>query len=248
MNDSCMGHEEKVVLITGASKGIGRATALRLAGEHQVVLIARTEKLLGEVVDLIKENHENSNPVMITCDVTDEMQVKNTIQEILDAFGSIDVLINNAGKGMYKPVQDFKLDEFKDIFDVNVFGTFLMTRHVIPHMIRQLKGQIINISSVAGLHGFAGGTAYASSKFAVVGFSESLREEVKHHGIAVTVICPGSVNTTFGGVEPGGKDNRPFLLEPEDVANTIKYIVNQSETANTKLIELKPRKREQFRK
>ncbi len=237
---------EKVIIITGASRGIGRATALRLGKSHKVVLVARSEDQLKEIQKELAAIGRQS--LVMKADVTVEEDVKRVINETLTRFGTIDVLINNAGIGSFKRVDQFSLEEFRHMFEVNVFGTFLFTKYVAPILISKKSGQIINISSVAGLNGFKHGTAYAATKFAVNGFTESLREDLKEYGIAVSVVCPGSVATGFGGRDARQKRlNNDYLLEPDDVARTIEYLVEESETANTKLIELKPRRRKEFR-
>lgn len=234
----------KVIFITGASKGIGKTTALKLSKNNRVVLFARSEDKLKEVESSIKNN--GGSCLVIVGDVTKEEDVANAIKKTIEQYSTIDVLINNAGIGIYKRIDNLTYSEFKEVMEINMFGVFLTTKYVVPHMISKKQGQIINISSVAGLNGFKEGTAYAASKFALNGFTESLREDVKEFGIAVTAICPGGVRTEFGGGNPD-KLVRDYLLEPEDVAHTINYLVEESETANTKLIELKPRKRKDRR-
>jgi short-subunit dehydrogenase len=155
--------------------------------------------------------------------------------------------VNNAGIGTFKRADQFSLEEFRAIYQVNVEGTFLFTKYVLPAMIQNKAGQIINISSVAGLNGFKGGSAYAASKFAVNGFTESLREDVKEFGIAVSAVCPGSVATDFGGGSAAALLAKDYAMTPDDVAATVEYLVNESETVNAKLIELKPRRRREFR-
>ena len=233
----------KTIIITGASKGIGKAIALKLFENHSLVLFARSKDKLEELEQFITKN--SGKCMSFAGDVTNEQDVSEVISKTIETFGSIDVLINNAGIGMYKRIDEFTLTEFKEILEINTVGPFLMSKYAVPHMITKKQGQIINISSVAGLNGFRGGTAYSASKFALNGFTESLREDVKDYGIAVTAVCPGGVQTEFGGSH--NKADRPFLLEAEDVAHTIEYLVTESETANTKLIELKPRKRKEKR-
>ena len=187
----------KIIFITGASKGIGKAIALSLAKSNVIILFARTESKLKEVEKSIVEL--GGKCLCIVGDVTNELDVSNAISKTLESFDSIDVLINNAGIGKYKRVDEFSLKEFREVLETNVVGSFLVTKYVTPHMIANKKGQIINISSVAGLNGFKQGTAYSASKFALNGFTESLREDLKEFGIAVTAVCPGGVRTEFGG-------------------------------------------------
>jgi len=233
----------KIIIITGASKGIGKAISNLLSNKHHVVLIARSTDELNTLASEINDNNNSKGKALaITADITNEEQVKAAIAKVLETFGTIDVLINNAGIGKFKRVDQFLVSEFKEIIEVNLIGTFLVTKYVVPTLIEKKQGQIINITSVAGLNGFKSGTAYAASKFGQMGFTESLREDLKHYGIAVTAVAPGGVRTGFGG-NSVTKIDRDFLLEPEDVARTVEYLVNESETANAKLIELKPRKR-----
>ena len=156
-------------------------------------------------------------------------------------------MVNNAGIGYFKEISEFTYQEFDEIQKVNLYGTFLFCKYVSAFMIKAKSGYIINISSVAGLNGFKTGTAYSASKFAVNGFTESLREDLKQYGIGVSVVCPGSVATGFGGLDEKKLQGKDYMLEPEDVARTVQYLIDESETANAKLIELKPRRRLQFR-
>ena len=236
---------KKTIIITGASRGIGRAIARKLSGHHNLVLVARNKVELTKLADDINSN--GGTAVALECDVSVEEEVERTIEIVMKTFGQIDVLINNAGIGSFKRVDQFSLEEFNKIYQVNVIGTFLFCKYAAPVMINQKQGQIINISSVAGLNGFKTGTAYASSKFAVVGFTESLREDLKEFGIAVTVVCPGTVKTEFGDADLGKLQSAEYAMEPEDVAHSISYLVEESEVANTKMLELKPRRKKEAR-
>jgi len=234
----------KTVLITGGSKGIGKAIANDLR-EHQLILVARSEKELSELCDTL--NNQGGKAEYFICDLAQPKQIEKTTREIIEKYHTIDVLINNAGIGLFKRVDQFSLEEFHHIYQVNLLATFQFTRAFVPGMIDKKQGQIINISSVAGLNGFKTGTAYSSSKFAMNGFTESLREDLKGYGIAVTAVCPGAVATGFAGKSPEAKAAGEYALTPEDVAHTVRYLIEQSETANTKMIELKPRRRKEFR-
>ncbi len=236
---------KKIILITGASKGIGKAISLESGKNNYLSLFARSEKDLKSISDEIIKN--DNKCIYYSGDIKKEEDIKKCIQNTIDTFGKIDVLINNAGIGYFKRVDEFSYEEFDEIQKVNLYGTFLFTKYVTKHMIESKSGYIINISSVAGLNGFKSGTAYAASKFAMNGFTESLREDLKQYGIGVSVVCPGSVRTGFGGLEEAKLQGKDYMLEPEDVAKTVQYLIDESETANTKLIELKPRRRIEFR-
>ena len=229
--------KKKVVIITGASMGIGRAVALALAENgFKVVLAARNKELLQDLKVKIDQN--GGDALIIPTDVSDEESVKSLIQKTLEHHGSLDILVNNAGVGRFARADEFNVEDYNYMFDVNVKGVFLTTRYTVPHMISKKAGQIINIASVAGKTGFKSGTLYAASKHAVVGYTWSLREDLKEFGIKVSVVCPGSVVSGFGGKEPYYVE---WSLEPDDVANAVMYLVNESDTANTAEMIVKPR-------
>ncbi|MHA2294278.1 MAG: SDR family oxidoreductase [Candidatus Hodarchaeales archaeon] len=228
----------KVAIITGASKGIGRAISLKFAeNDMKVILAARNTDLLQEVKDEIDQLHKGEAMVIPT-DITKEESVKKLVRKTLDTFGKIDVLVNNAGVGLFKRADEFTLDDYHFLFDVNVKGVFLVTKYVVPHMIASESGQIINIASIAGKNGFMMGTLYSASKHAVVGYTWSLREDLKHYKIKVSVVCPGSVVTKFGNMQ---SEEVEWSMEPEDVAHACYYLVSESDTVNTAEIIIKPR-------
>ncbi|MFW9915317.1 MAG: SDR family oxidoreductase [Candidatus Thorarchaeota archaeon] len=232
----------KVAIVTGASLGIGRAIALAFASRGmKVVLAARNEEKLQAVAKQIRS--DGGDALVCVTDVTKEEQVRHLIGTTAAHYGTIDVLVNNAGVGRFKLIQDFSLDDYDFMFDVNVKGLFLCTKYAVPHLLdkkgEKEKGKIINIASIAGKTGFKYGTLYSATKFAVVGFTWSLREDLKEKGIAVSAICPGGVNTGFG--DSPKSEFVEFALEPEDVAHAAMFLVEESDTANTRELELKPR-------
>ncbi|UCE12400.1 MAG: SDR family oxidoreductase [Candidatus Heimdallarchaeota archaeon] len=228
----------KTAIITGASKGIGRAISLNFATNNiDVVLAARNKNQLQQVHSEI-EKINIVRSVIVPTDVTNEKQVKNLVETTIDQFGKVDILVNNAGVGRFKRADEFKLADYHYMFDVNVKGVFLVTKYVVPHMLARESGQIINIASIAGKTGFKTGTLYSASKYAVVGYTWSLREDLKEHKIKVSVICPGSVVTAFGKKQP---ERVEWSMEPEDVAHACNYLVSESDTVNTAEIIIKPR-------
>ncbi|MFX1285802.1 MAG: SDR family oxidoreductase [Promethearchaeota archaeon] len=228
----------KTAIITGASKGIGKAISLNFAINNiDVVLAARSKNQLEQVHQKIKELNKGRS-VIIPTDVTNEEQVKVLVHKTIDQFGKVDILINNAGVARYKRADEFTLDDYYYMFDVNVKGVFLVTKYVVPHMVARKSGQIINIASIAGKNGFKTGTLYAASKHAIVGYTWSLREDLKEYQIKVSVVCPGSVVTGFGGKKPEKVD---WSMEPEDVAYACYYLTSESENVNTAEIIIKPR-------
>lgn len=233
-----MSETTKTAIITGASKGIGKAISLKFAANNiNVVLAARNEKQLKQLQDQIKENY-NVKSLFVPTDVTNEAQVKALVQKTIDQFGNINFLINNAGVGRFKRADEFSLEDYNYMFDVNIKGVFLVCKYVVPHMIARESGQIINIASIAGKNGFKKGTLYAASKHAVVGYTWSLREDLKEYKIKVSVVCPGSVVTSFGGKKP---EKIEWSMEPEDVAHACYYLASESDYVNTAELIIKPR-------
>ena len=237
-------NNRKVIVLTGASKGIGKAIAEKEGQRHHLSLFSRSE---SEMKSILQSQDPALKSIYTVGDIKKEDDIRLCVEKTLQTFVRIDVLINNAWIGIFKLVDQFTYEEFDEIQKVNVYGSFLFTKYSLPNMIENKSGYIINISSVAGLNGFKTGTAYSASKFALNGFTESLREDVKQYGIGVCSICPGGVKTEFGGKGLEKFQGNDFLLEPEDVARTVSYLIDESETSNTKLIELKPRRRKEYR-
>jgi short-subunit dehydrogenase len=210
---------KKVALITGASRGIGRAIAVLFAKEGaKISAIARTED------DLKKLKHEIESDkgecFILKCDVSVEKDVKRAVDETISKFSKIDILVNNAGFGIAKPVVELEIDEFDKMVAVNFRGVFLFTKMVLPYMMRQRSGLIINISSIAGTLGVKNMAVYAATKWAVNGFTESIMHEVRQYNIRVVSICPGSVDTNFSSIAGTSPPSRDKILKPEDVART----------------------------
>lgn len=221
--------DNKVVIVTGGGRGIGKGIAVKLAKEGaKVIVTSRTEEEINEVANEIKG-------IAIKCDVSKEAEVKNVINEIIKRFGRIDILVNNAGVGCWGNVVDTKIEEFDEVMNVNVRGVFLFTRFVLPHMIKNKDGFIINIASIAGKRGSPGLASYCASKFAVVGFSEALFQEVREDGIRVCCICPGSVDTKLHTAE-----ERDWMLKPEDIAKAVYDVITQDKRSMVSEVVIRP--------
>jgi len=222
----------KTVIITGASSGIGWATALLFAGKNaNVVVTARREQRLQELCDLIGE--QDGKSAFLAGDGADESTARKCVALAVEKYGRLDILINNAGAGNYKNLVDTSADEYDALMDSNMKTSFLFARHAAPVMIEQKGGEILFISSVAGLQGYAGEAVYCASKFAQIGFAQALDAELRKYGIKVGTICPGGVKTEFavgkGRTEEGVKSS--YMMEPSEIADAILFACSQPRNA-----------------
>ena len=222
----------KTVLITGASAGIGWATALAFAEKGaNVVVTARREERLRKLCATIAASARNA--VYFAGDASEKITSEKCIALAVSTYGKLDILINNAGAGNYKNLVDTSAEEYDALMDANMKSSFLFTRHAAPLMIAQKSGEILFISSVAGLQGYAGEAVYCASKFAQVGFAQALDGELRKFGIKVGTICPGGVKTEFavgkGRTEEGVKNS--YMMEPHEVADAIVFACMQPRNA-----------------
>ncbi|MCD1259719.1 SDR family oxidoreductase [Paenibacillus athensensis] len=211
----------KIALITGASSGLGALLAQQLSARGATVaLTARSAGKLEQVAAGL-----NGPAVVYPMDVQQTEQVRLTVEQIIERFGRIDLLINNAGYGRFETFLNMSQEQFADMMDVNYMGIVRCTQAVLPHMLRNGSGHIVNIASMAGKIGSAKSTAYAASKHAVLGLTNSLRQELSGTGIAVTAINPGPIKTPFFEIaDPEGnyvKKVEWFMLNPDKVARAI---------------------------
>lgn len=229
--------KSKVAVVTGGTKGIGYAIAEALVRNGAAVFICgRTEP---DVADAIKKLSTSGNASGIVCDIRDENSVQAMLSKCVQAFGGVDILINNAGVGYFgKTVEELSADEFRQTLETNLFGVFYACHHAIPLMKQRGGGYIINISSLAGQNAHARMAAYNASKFALNGFSEALMQEVRHDGIKVSYICPGSVNTDFGG--DAASPEKAWQLQPGDIAEAIIDLLSFDRRALPSKIEIRP--------
>ncbi len=228
----------ELTIVTGASRGIGRGIALRLAKEnHDLMLFGRDISALKSVKEEVEKIGVSAE--IFSGDAADEKFVHNSVNQIIKTHGKVDHLINNAGMGILKKLVDSTLDEFKQQIDVNLYGVYNFTKAVLPNMIKNRNGSIINISSLAGKNAFVGGTMYGATKHALMGFTKSLMLEVREYNIRVAAICPGSVVTSFNpnrAVIPEKKD----ILLSEDVAETVALVIKMPVRAMVSEIDIRP--------
>lgn len=219
-------HEARV-LITGGTSGIGRAIAqsLREAGAR-VAVTGRDEARLADTARVL-------DVMPVRADVSDEADVARTYREVLAAFGHLDVLVNNAGIGAFKPLADMDLASFEAVFATNVTGAMLMAREAARHFIARQRGNIVNISSTAGLRGAAGGTAYYASKFALRGMTECWRAELRPHNVRVFLINPSEVVTSFAATAGLAQKDNPTKLRGEDIAHAVRMVLEMDDRGFT---------------
>lgn len=212
--------KNKNALITGAGKGIGKAIALALAKEGvNIILVARTQEEIDSVAAKIRSLRVKA--LAITADVADINSVNSAVEKALAEFDTIDILINNAGIAAFGKFLELEPTDWERIIQVNLMGTYYVTRAVLPNMIERQTGDIINISSTAGLSGNALTSAYSASKFAVLGLTESLMQEVRKHNIRVTALTPSTVATDMAKELKLTDGNPDKVMQAEDMAELI---------------------------
>jgi 3-oxoacyl-[acyl-carrier protein] reductase len=220
----------KTAIVTGGTRGIGRAIAKALASAGvKVAITARSEEDIANAVSEL-----NGTAKGYVCDVRDYDQVRAVFAEI----GGVDILVNNAGIGMFAAVESMSPDDFRAVLETNLFGVFYCCHEAIPLMKQRGGGYIINISSLAGANAHSQMAAYNASKFGLNGFSEALMQEVRHDGIKVSYIMPGSVNTEFGGDEPS--DQKSWQLQPADIAQVVMDLLAYPDRTLPSRVEIRP--------
>jgi NAD(P)-dependent dehydrogenase (short-subunit alcohol dehydrogenase family) len=230
---------DKVSVVTGGTKGIGYAIAKKLLENGVKVFICARSK--SEIRDAISDLSKFGQVAGEVCDVRSEDQVRMMIEECERVFGGLDVLVNNAGVGINgKTIEEISGDEFRQTLETNLFGVFYACHYAIPIMKKRGGGYIINLSSLAGQNPHPRMAAYNASKFGLNGFSEALMQEVRQDNIKVSYICPGSVNTAFGGDTPS--DQKSWQLQPDDIAQTVLNLLTMDQRALPSKVEIRPSK------
>ncbi len=230
----------KVAIVTGGTKGIGRAVAEALVREGvNVCVSARSRSDIDETVEELRIL-ERGAITGVVADVCNCPQVKSLIELTVSQFGGFDILVNNAGIGIFETVENMSVEDFRSVLETNLFGVFYCCHEAIPLMKQRGGGYIINMSSLAGTNAHPRMAAYNASKFGLNGFSEALMQEVRHDGIKVSYIMPGSVNTEFGGDEPS--EEKSWQLRPADVARVVIDLLHDDDRALVSRVEIRPRK------
>ncbi len=213
--------KNKKAIITGGGRGLGKATAIAFAKEGiDIAITGRNENILKETVAELEAF--GIKAIYSVFDVGNYEDVKTGIKNIVNTLGSVDILVNNAGIAAFGSFNDMEVREWSQIIQTNVMGMYYVTKEVLPYLINQNNGDIINISSTAGLNGSATASAYSASKFAVIGMSQSLMKEVRKNNIRVCTLTPSTIESDMS-IKLGiaNKDSQESILQPEDFAELV---------------------------
>lgn len=215
----------KIALITGASRGIAKEIAYTLASNHyHVILLARNKHELTQIVQHIQQASGHAD--FFSVDVTDEKRIEYVMQQIIEKYQKIDPLVNNAGISVFKQTEEISIQEWDNVMNINVKGTFLMTKAVIPFMKNQRNGHIITIASDVSKRTLNSGSVYCASKYAQDAYMMSVRKELRPFEVRVSTIYPGITDTNFNGNQPSGATNQKYALSPQTIADAVHYIAN----------------------
>jgi 3-oxoacyl-[acyl-carrier protein] reductase len=225
-----------VALVTGGSRGIGRAIA------HRLAVLGASVAICGRDHAALEESAREAEKLGArvywqVADVTRPVEIAGLVAKTEASLGAITILVNNAGIGLFGPAHEKTEEDWDRVLDTNLKSVFLTSRAVAPSMIRRGSGDIVNISSLAGKNTFAGGAIYCASKWGLMGLSGCMAEDLRDHGIRVSVICPGSVATEFSG---RGHKDASKVLHPEDVAHAVETIVTQGPVSFLSEMHLRP--------
>jgi len=229
--------ERKVAVVTGGTKGIGLAIAERLVKAGvRVFICGRSKSDLSKALSDLFPHGQAAGEI---CDVRSEGQVRSMLDEASRVYGGVDILVNNAGVGIFgKTVEEMSGDDFRATLETNLFGVFYACHYAVPVMRSRGGGYIINISSLAGQNAHPKMAAYNASKFGLNGFSEALMQEVRQDDIKVSYICPGSVNTYFGGDIPS--DEKSWQIQPQDIAEVVMDLLRMDKRALPSKVDIRP--------
>lgn len=227
-----------VALVTGGTRGIGRAIVEALAGEGwRVFFCGRTAASVGEAERELRERWDG-RVAGRAADVRRQAEVEALVAWVLAEAGRLDCLVNNAGLGIFAPVDELQPDAWREVLATNLDGAYYGIHAAAPAMRAQGSGWIFNIASLAGKNPFAGGAAYNASKFGMIGLSEAAMLDLRHHGVRVAAILPGSVSTEFTHGRPSRETS--WMLAPEDVARVVLDLLRYPDRALPSLVELRP--------
>jgi 3-oxoacyl-[acyl-carrier protein] reductase len=232
--------KEKIAVVTGGSRGIGFDIASALVGEGSKVYICGRDS--GHLKSALKKLQSGAKDRAdgVVADVRKYADCRKVVHGAAERFGGLDILVNNAGIGIFKPVDQLTPEEWDSVIETNLSGTFYCCREAIPFMRRRGGGYIFNISSLAGVNPFAGGSAYNASKFGMNGFSEAIMQDVRYDGIRVSYIMPGSVDTAFNHAPQFKDPNGAWKLSGEDIAKAVIDLYKFPAKSLASRIEMRP--------
>jgi 3-oxoacyl-[acyl-carrier protein] reductase len=229
----------KVAVVTGGTRGIGFSIAQRLLAEGAKVFICgRDIGYVKSALETLRKAAKDSADG-VAADVRRYEDCRKVVESAARRFGGLDILVNNAGVGYFKPVDQLTPEEWDTTLETNLSGVFYCCHEAIPLMRQRGGGYIFNISSLAGVNPFAGGSAYNASKFGLNGFSEAMMQDIRHDGIRVSYIMPGSVDTDFAAA-PGSQAREAWKLTGEDIAKAVVDLYKFPKTALASRIEMRP--------
>lgn len=224
----------KVAIVTGSTKGIGLAVAERMINVGMsVVVTARSVEAVAEVSQRLGDP-----AIGVPCDVSRPEDCVRLVTETMSHFGRLDVLVNNAGLGIFKSISDMSIDEWQRQIDVNLGGVFYLSKAALPHLSASGDGYIVNVGSLASRNTFATGTGYNASKFGLLGMTEAMMLDVRHDNVRVSIVMPGSVNTEFNHHEV--TPERGWKLEADDCALAVMQLLEYPREAHVSRVEMRP--------
>lgn len=229
---------ERTALVTGSTRGIGRAIARRLVEGGADVVVNGREQEAVEAAARELDSRGPGSAVGLAADLTDPAACEGLVAGAVDRFGELDTVVNNAGLGIFKPITELSVEEWRLQVDTNLGGPFYVCRAAMPHLIASGNGFVINVGSLASRHPFAGGTGYNASKFGLLGMTEAMMADVRALGVRVSLLMPGSVQTGFGGREESSE--RSWRLQSEEVADAVVHMLSYPEQAHVSRIEMRP--------
>jgi 3-oxoacyl-[acyl-carrier protein] reductase len=230
-----------VSIVTGGSRGIGFAIGEAFAAVGiNVVLGARTAADVERAAQDLNQRYPGIRAIGLACDVRSQQDCENLIERAVSEFGRLDILVNNAGVGRFAPVAEMSPDDWRTVLQTNLDGLFYCTHAALPHLSKRDASWVINIGSLAGKNAFPGGAAYNASKFGLIGFSEALMQEVRHDGVRVSYIMPGSVATDFS--HPSGQDRSQdaWKVQAEDIAQIVMDLLRTPQRTLPSRVEVRP--------
>jgi len=232
--------EKKSALVTGGTRGIGYAIAKALLEQKFEVFICGTRQAgVDRAVQQLSSAHGDSIAGKV-CDVRNYEQVRTMMMDVAQKYGRLDALINNAGIGSFSSVEKMSPEDWRATIETNLSGLFYCCHEAIPLMRKRGGGYIINIGSLAGRNFFPGGAAYSASKAGLIGFSESLMQEVRYDHIRVSYIMPGSVETEFGGSTPTADRSKTWKILPEEIAEAVVNLLKSDPRSLSSRVEIRP--------